>query len=71
MRTGTRGVAGRVPAFGAVALAFGMMSASTPSHSAGGWHSPKVLLVGTFHGKAGRYRTISTRAASKALFKTA
>jgi Right handed beta helix region len=60
MWVGTRSAAGRIPAFGAVALAFGMMSAWAPSHSAGGWRSPKVLLVGTFHGKAGRYGTIQS-----------
>lgn len=60
MRVGTRSVAGRFSAFGAVALAVGTMSAWAPSHSAGGWRSPKVLLVGTFHGKAGAYHTIQS-----------
>ena len=60
MSTGTRSAAGRISTFGAVALVCGTMSAWAPSHSAAGWHGPKVLLVGTFHGKAGRYRTIQS-----------
>ncbi len=60
MSIGTRSAAGRISTFGAVALACGTMSAWAPSHGTAGWHSPKVLLVGTFHGKAGRYRAIQS-----------
>ena len=56
----TRIAASRISAFGAVVLACGMISAWAPSHTAGGARSPKVLLVGTFDGKAGRYKTIQS-----------
>ena len=59
MSIGGRRAAGRISAFAAVALACGMVSAWAPAHhSPAGWPSPKVLLVGTFHGKAGGYKTI-------------
>jgi hypothetical protein len=65
MTVGSRKVTGRVSTFGAVALLCGLMSAAVPSHSAGpphlvGWENPRVLLVGTFDGKAGPYRTIQS-----------
>jgi hypothetical protein len=60
MSIGSRSAVGRISAFGAVALVCGMVSAWAPSHSAGGWPGAKVLLVGTFHGKAGHYRTIQS-----------
>jgi hypothetical protein len=58
MSMGTRSAVGRISVFGAVVLACGTLSAWAPSHSPGGWGSPKVLLVGTYHGKAGGYKTI-------------
>jgi hypothetical protein len=60
MSFSSRSVVGRISMFGAVALACGMMSAWAPSHSPAGWHGAKVLLVGTFDGKAGQYRTIQS-----------
>src|SRR5215472_15813902 len=56
----TRIAASRISALGTVVLACGMISAWAPSHTSGGSRSPKVLLVGTFHGKAGRYKTIQS-----------
>jgi hypothetical protein len=60
MTIGGRSVAGRIATFGAMALACGMLSAWAPPHSAGGPYGSKVLLVGTFDGKAGQYRTIQS-----------
>ncbi|HZR52208.1 MAG TPA: hypothetical protein VFB06_22175, partial [Streptosporangiaceae bacterium] len=44
--------------FGAAALGCGMLSAWALPASAGVWGTPRVLLVGSYHGMAGRYRTI-------------
>ena len=55
-----RRVAARVSAFAAVALICGMLSAWAPSHGPAGPYGSKVLLVGTFDGKAGRYQTIQS-----------
>lgn len=60
----TRGALRLISTLGAVTLGCGMLSAWTlPAGSAradhAGWAaSPKVLLVGTYHGKAGRYASI-------------
>src|SRR5580700_5998947 len=58
MTIGGRSVAGRISMFAAAALACGMLSAWAPAHSPGGPYGSKVLLVGTFNGVAGSYRTI-------------
>ena len=58
MRIGYRGVTGRVATFGAVLLAAGTLAALAPAHSAQAAYGGKVLLVGSFNGKAGRYHTI-------------
>ncbi len=58
MSFGTRSAASRFSTFGAVALAVGVLSAGAPPHSPAGWHTTKVLLVGTFDGKAGAYQSI-------------
>jgi hypothetical protein len=60
MSIGTRSVAGRISVFGAVVLAFGALSAWTPSQVGSRPSSPKVLLVGSFDGIAGGYRTIQS-----------
>jgi pectin methylesterase-like acyl-CoA thioesterase len=64
MRTRVGGVLRLTTMLGAVTLGCGMLSAwtlsagsATPGHAA--WAaSPKVLLVGRYHGKAGRYASI-------------
>ena len=58
MRIGYRGVNGRVATFGAVLLAAGTLAALAPAHSAQAAYGGKVLLVGSFNGKAGQYHTI-------------
>jgi hypothetical protein len=67
MWTGSRSGAGRISILGAVVLACGLISAWAPAqssaqHSSGAHgsaaHRPRVLLVGTFDGKKGEYRTI-------------
>ena len=60
MAIGGRSIAGRISVFGAVALACGMLSAWAPSHSTGGSWGSKVLLVGSFNGHRGQYRTIQS-----------
>lgn len=60
MRIGNRGVTGRVATCGAVLLAAGMLAALTPAHSAQAGYGGKVLLVGSFNGKAGQYHTIQS-----------
>ena len=64
MRAGIRGALRLTSAFGAVTLGCGLLSAgalsagaATAGHAAGST-TPKVLLVGTYHGKAGRYASI-------------
>src|SRR5579859_2597758 len=58
MTLGGRSITGRMSAFGAVALVCGTLSAWAPSHSTGVPHTPKVLLVGSYNGKAGQFKTI-------------
>jgi hypothetical protein len=64
MRGRIRGALRLTSTFGAVALGCGLLSAWTlpaapVTASNGPWTaSPKVLLVGTYHGKAGRYSSI-------------
>lgn len=45
-------------AAGGVLLAVGALAALTPSHRAEAVGGPKVLLVGSFNGRAGQYHTI-------------
>jgi len=54
----TRSATGRISVFGAVVLACGMLSGWAAPHVGGGWPSSKVLLVGSYDGIAGQYRTI-------------
>ncbi|HEY3734116.1 MAG TPA: hypothetical protein VGL63_09385 [Streptosporangiaceae bacterium] len=69
MAMGNRRLTGRISVLGAAVLACGMLAAWAPSHvaaassragsrSVAGSAGPKVLLVGKFDGKAGRYRSI-------------
>ena len=64
MRGRIRGARRLASALGAVTLICGLLSAWTLSAAAvtaghGGWYGhPKVLLVGTYHGRAGRYSSI-------------
>ena len=66
MALAVRGALRRTCTLGAVALGCGMLSAwalpdiSAAAQGTGGWSSPRVLLVGTYHGKAGQYRTIQS-----------
>jgi hypothetical protein len=60
MWIGSRSAAGRISTFGAVVVACGMMSVGAPWHSPAGAHSPQVLLVGSFDGIAGQYRSIQS-----------
>jgi hypothetical protein len=62
MAVGIRGALRKTCAFGAMTLGCGMLSAWLPSAPAAavGYSSPRVLLVGTYHGKAGQYRTIQS-----------
>jgi hypothetical protein len=66
MTVGVHRALRRTCTLGAVALGCGMLSAwalpdiSAAAQSPGGWSSPKVLLAGTFDGKAGQYRTIQS-----------
>jgi hypothetical protein len=63
MAIGRRDAMGRLATFGAVALACGVLSAWAPAHGAAGpdgWGSPKVLLVGSYDGHEGPYRTIQS-----------
>jgi hypothetical protein len=63
MTVDSRKITKRTSALGAAALLLGLLSAAAPSHGGAvaglrGWRSARVLLVGTFHGKKGRYPTI-------------
>ncbi|MBV9383128.1 MAG: hypothetical protein JO242_20985, partial [Streptosporangiaceae bacterium] len=63
MAVGIRGALRTTCALGAMTLSCGMLSAWTVAGvpaAATAWSSPRVLLVGTYHGKAGRYRTIQS-----------
>jgi hypothetical protein len=63
MAAGIHGALRTTCALGAMTLGCGMLAAwAVPGMpaAAAGWSSPGVLLVGTFHGKAGQYRTIQS-----------
>ena len=62
MRVRIRGVPRAMSVFGAAALGCGMLSAfALPAAQASGVRtSPKVLLVGTYKGKAGQYQSIQS-----------
>jgi hypothetical protein len=53
-----RGALGLLSAFGAVGLLAGMTSAGAATASATATASPRVLLVGTYHGKEGQFTSI-------------
>jgi hypothetical protein len=63
VRVRIRHVLSTLSVLGAVTLGSGMLSASAVRADAAGadhaaWAAPKVLLVGTYHGRAGRYSSI-------------
>jgi hypothetical protein len=58
MRIGNRGVTRRVAVFGAVLLAAGTLGTLAPAYGAQAGYGGRVLLVGTYNGKAGQYHTI-------------
>jgi hypothetical protein len=61
MRNSKSRLKGRITTFTAVILAMGTLAALTASHGAqAATGSGKVLLVGSFDGKAGQYRTIQS-----------
>lgn len=66
MAVGVRGVLRRTCTLGAVVLGCGMLTAGAlpnvpaAAQSTGGWPDARVLLVGTFDGRAGPYQTIQS-----------
>jgi pectin methylesterase-like acyl-CoA thioesterase len=65
MRVRIRGVPRVMSAFGAAALGVGMLSAwalpgVAAAHGSGVRPGPRVLLVGSYHGKAGQFKTIQS-----------
>jgi hypothetical protein len=63
MRVSFLGRSRAITTFGAAVLGCGLLSAGiVPGVAAAsaGTHSPKVLLVGSYKGKAGKYKTIQS-----------